>query len=66
MHSLADYTVNDIRAAVLSFIKKHETGTYASANHLLKVEIQAGIIKADYRIGCHQWKFTYTIAEAVN
>jgi len=65
-HSLADYTVNDIRAAVLSFIRKHETGTYATGNHLLKVEIQAGTIKADYRMGCHNWKFTYTITEAVD
>jgi len=65
MHSLADYTISDIRAAVLSFIQTHETGTYASDNHLLKIELEAGAIKAAYRMGCHNWNFTFTIAEVV-
>jgi hypothetical protein len=63
MHSLADYTVNDIRAAVLSFIQKHETGTYAKDNHLLKFEHKAGTVNADYRMGCHHWKFTFLLLE---
>lgn len=65
MHSLADYTVNDIRAAVLSFIQTHETGTYAEDSHLLKIELKAGTVKADYRMGCHHWKFTYLLSEIV-
>jgi hypothetical protein len=63
MHSLADYTYNDIRAAVLSFIQKHETGTYALKEHWLQCTYTNHRYYVVYVIGPHMWKFRFWATE---
>jgi hypothetical protein len=64
MHSLADYTYDDIRAAVLSFIRSHHTGTYVLGNYYqLTIAHDNEAYQASYQMGCQLWRFQFDQSE---